>query len=1215
MRVKDITLADVQPSFKTKKEAIDFYERNKQLIINNKKTTKPEFLQSLIRLKQTENDQLNQLRQQRQIAAIPQNIIQAPGQQRANTLRKMETAVNKAANNPRLYHPKIAYTTLNHPWGDYVRARTATNESEMMAIIQRYLDSNNFKVLYSRAEEAQYLNKLKSSLKALDRDMPRGKISYLSLLPNFQVYFKELYNDDVVGLHYRINGFYYDFGTFLMNKYASEATLQFIDGVAANCVLCCIYDQLFLMPSLVASRVGLTKKKIKLLWAAQPVIKTDGIFDGLSFAEIEALVDEKNLDILIKIYDPEINLWREYGKCKKSHQIREVNIVVKNGHAYNLLPGAAMKAKQIKSKPTEIEIHPVVHTFTSRTKVETFYYSHSPDATQCILKVNNTDLNYEFNGVYYDTDYNPCNFKELIEYWLCRQVIPCIIDNGTGSIISVNIEILSKTIVDESGAFIKNKVQFRNKQFKHQYVEYLALNDSLTLGQVAMYLFKTTLTTPLYKITAPTISKIFKEKCSPYVHMDVCSYLNTNVYVFDINRAYRSHCKKIGMFNKTPEIQYINDKLPPYNNGLFMCNDKWYTNEELDYYKIRPIYAIYYDYVTDIIDEFANKLYSAPNYEEELTCDTLPIPIYDEDKKRIFNLLIGKFQPRPEDARLTMVLYNDADLSTFILNGKDKQFFSIEEFGSSYLVTYIYKNLEYSSTNLPHVSAQIISRVKLEVMKKRDRIKEIYPKANIIGTMTDSIIVQSNVKLNNKRIGFEIGSSPGTWSKQYGNNIISAGPGRYRIWSSDRGVFTEDIKVCMIGEADEQKRLDFEYIKKLYDEAIVIKKDDIGRVFTFKANDQEHILMIGEAGVGKSRYINQNYIGESYIRLAPTGVASYGIKASTISSFFKLGRINDRPALQCWKMMKDENRERIRFADTIVIDEYSMVSAEMMEKINEILKLCCATDKAFGNKRLILVGDPKQLQVICGEPFQDSVLYKKLSWRKNKRLDDNTMSNEITYDIKNNPRLSSDYRDRLAFLRSDDAYNGTLLLAWCTEFVVDCNQTEHKDALTVYYDNDSVDKRNHDMLNVFPGELCVIEPKKHEVIDEKNKYIPDYEQFTFNTSYKPGQPIMLTVNKPGQGAYIYNGLCCKLLKCDNDSDIEILVTTNKGAIVAKRLYNYPHWKPAFAITIHKVQSLTCPAINVYIKKNQMKSPDIVRLLYVALSRVSDIGCVHFELTD
>lgn len=134
------------------------------------------------------------------------------------------------------------------------------------------------------------------------------------------------------------------------------------------------------------------------------------------------------------------------------------------------------------------------------------------------------------------------------------------------------------------------------------------------------------------------------------------------------------------------------------------------------------------------------------------------------------------------------------------------------------------------------------------------------------------------------------------------------------------------------------------------------------------------LFLTGKAGTGKStflRYISKN-TKKKHVILAPTGIAAINAGGSTLHSFFKLPfhplLPNDKQ--YDWRHLKETlkytgaQRKLIREVELIIIDEISMVRADIIDFIDKVLRAYTRNPEPFGGKQLLLVGDIYQLEPV-----------------------------------------------------------------------------------------------------------------------------------------------------------------------------------------------------------------------------------------------------------
>ena len=152
------------------------------------------------------------------------------------------------------------------------------------------------------------------------------------------------------------------------------------------------------------------------------------------------------------------------------------------------------------------------------------------------------------------------------------------------------------------------------------------------------------------------------------------------------------------------------------------------------------------------------------------------------------------------------------------------------------------------------------------------------------------------------------------------------------------------------------------------------------------------LFLTGKAGTGKStflRYVSQN-TKKKHVILAPTGIAAINAGGATLHSFFKLpfhpllpndSRYDRRHIKESLKYTS-EQRKLLREIELIIIDEISMVRADIIDFIDKVLRIYTRTPEPFGGKQLLLVGDIYQLEPVLKEeerqllrPFYQSAYF------------------------------------------------------------------------------------------------------------------------------------------------------------------------------------------------------------------------------------------------
>ena len=156
----------------------------------------------------------------------------------------------------------------------------------------------------------------------------------------------------------------------------------------------------------------------------------------------------------------------------------------------------------------------------------------------------------------------------------------------------------------------------------------------------------------------------------------------------------------------------------------------------------------------------------------------------------------------------------------------------------------------------------------------------------------------------------------------------------------------------------------------------IIKDRDFLLAEQYVENTGASVFLTGKAGTGKTTFLH--YIHETtsknHVILAPTGVAAVNAGGSTIHSFFQLPfdpYLPDFPELKTeyqssarYKFGR-KKKDMIRSLELIIIDEVSMVRADILDAIDMILRTWRNSVRPFGGVQLLLIGDPSQLSPVA----------------------------------------------------------------------------------------------------------------------------------------------------------------------------------------------------------------------------------------------------------
>jgi ATP-dependent exoDNAse (exonuclease V) alpha subunit len=148
---------------------------------------------------------------------------------------------------------------------------------------------------------------------------------------------------------------------------------------------------------------------------------------------------------------------------------------------------------------------------------------------------------------------------------------------------------------------------------------------------------------------------------------------------------------------------------------------------------------------------------------------------------------------------------------------------------------------------------------------------------------------------------------------------------------------------------------------------------DFARALDLMENSTRPVFVTGRAGTGKSTLLQHFRLTskKKVVVLAPTGVAALNIDGQTIHSFFLI-----RPGITLREAKREgtqaSNNQVFQEIETIIVDEISMVRADLFDAMDVFLKAAMHSKKPFGGKQIIMIGDLYQLPpVVRGDEADD----------------------------------------------------------------------------------------------------------------------------------------------------------------------------------------------------------------------------------------------------
>lgn len=412
-------------------------------------------------------------------------------------------------------------------------------------------------------------------------------------------------------------------------------------------------------------------------------------------------------------------------------------------------------------------------------------------------------------------------------------------------------------------------------------------------------------------------------------------------------------------------------------------------------------------------------------------------------------------------------------------------------------------------------------------------------------------------------------------------------------------------------------------IKKDDREKISVPRDfildeDLASAYHLMEFTGESIFLTGRAGTGKTsllNYFRKNTVKKCVV-LAPTGLAAIQIGGSTIHSFFgfPLRRmLKNDPEIRLWNKSHPKMKV-LKKMDTLIIDEVSMVRADLMDAIDQALRHNLSSNLPFGGKQLILIGDAFQLPPVVNsndlsegdeDEYPDPYFFSSSSFRK---CQPRIVELKKIYRQADPDFIYLLNKIRMGIATEDD-------ISELNKRCIAVNAPEDY-AITLTSVNAIADKVNQGKMLELKSPFIAFKASVEGAFHERLYPVPPVLKL------KAGAQVMMVKNDT-QGRWV-NGSIGIIEKLGDD---EIWVrfrnkqlhrieradwenrsytwdrSTNTISFVLNGTYTQYPVKPAWAITIHKSQGLTFDKIIIDMGKGAFAHGQ----LYVALSRCRTLG--------
>lgn len=405
--------------------------------------------------------------------------------------------------------------------------------------------------------------------------------------------------------------------------------------------------------------------------------------------------------------------------------------------------------------------------------------------------------------------------------------------------------------------------------------------------------------------------------------------------------------------------------------------------------------------------------------------------------------------------------------------------------------------------------------------------------------------------------------------------------------------------------------------------------DKFQLAFDFVQFTGKNIFLTGKAGTGKTTFLRSlsDRLFKRLIVVAPTGVAAINAGGVTIHSFFQLpfgplipnidGKSDGfgRNGKSNFKFSREKIRI-IKGLDLLVIDEISMVRADLLDGIDEVLRKYKNRNLPFGGVQLLMIGDLFQLAPVVREDdneilknyyktyfFFGSLALQKTDFVTVELTHIFRQKDEEFINLLNNIRNSTDLTNTINILNN--------------RYIPGFSPKDEDRYIILTTHNHQSDSINKKKINEIPG--------KFENFTAEVK--GDFPEFSYPSDYelkmKIGAQVMFVKNDSSYEKRFYNGKIGKIsgfdeknivVKCPEDEyeiDVEIAEWNNMKYEIDEEtkeikektvgVFRQFPLKLAWAITIHKSQGLT-------FEKAVIDARDAFAFgqVYVALSRCKSI---------
>ncbi|MGB9742381.1 MAG: ATP-dependent DNA helicase [bacterium] len=393
------------------------------------------------------------------------------------------------------------------------------------------------------------------------------------------------------------------------------------------------------------------------------------------------------------------------------------------------------------------------------------------------------------------------------------------------------------------------------------------------------------------------------------------------------------------------------------------------------------------------------------------------------------------------------------------------------------------------------------------------------------------------------------------------------------------------------------------------------------RALELMTSGRQHLFVTGSAGTGKSTLLEyfRTHTHKRVVVLAPTGVAALNVRGETIHSFF---RFKPDITVQKVRRLPKKSRRIYEQVETIVIDEISMVRADLLDCVDRFLRLNrTQPDQPFGGVQMIFIGDLYQLPPVV--TAQEQPLF--CTHYSSPYFFDADVFQDLKFEFVQLEKVyrqqDAEFIELLNQIRTNTITEPGLALL-NSRVGVQLNPTADDFVVYLTTRNEAAARINNHYLARLPGKTWQFSATISGSFD-RNSYPTDYL-----LTLKPGAQVMMLTNDP-KGRWV-NGTLGRVkdIIYDPDEDSELIAVQfqdRNQALVAPFTWEIFHFRYnehrreietevlgtfthyplrlAWAVTIHKSQGKTFDRVIIDLGSGTFAPGQV----YVALSRCTSFG--------